>query len=161
RLVDDDQVPRNLGELLSKRTTPGRRHRCDDDRRIPRSRRLVPRRAALSESWKPELAVQVLPPLLDQAGRHEDQRPVNQPAEVQLAQHQAGLDGLAQARLVCQDGPSTHPAQRRLSRTKLIAKRCEPEAWQRDEGVEAGFAPHPYPRRPPDAAPAPELGAAA
>src|SRR5215471_1728796 len=56
RLVDDDQVPRNLCELLSERTTPGRGHRRDHDWGVPRSRRLAPRRAALRESRKPELA---------------------------------------------------------------------------------------------------------
>ena len=147
RLVHDDQVPLVPGQRGLERLAARGGQRGDHDRPVgapgyrSQSGNPAPGR---SHGRHAELALELLLPLVHQPGRGDHQGAVGQPAQPQLGQDQAGLDGLAQPDLVGQDRPAPHPPQHTASRLQLVVERAEPERRHGKERVEPRPAPYPH-----------------
>ena len=139
RLVDDHHVPPLVQDRGAQRVAPGRGERRQHHRAVVA---LVPATPCRDRGGQPELAFQLLAPLIDQTGRGDHQRAVGEPAHPQLGEHQPGLDGLAQPDLVGQDRPAPHPSQHRLHGGKLVVERGETQPRLRQDRVEPRPAPH-------------------
>ena len=120
--IHDDQVPFAPQDGRAVRLALGRVHR--DDHAVE----LLPGilasftklRRVLAGKLQRELAAHFPLPLLDKRRGHQHQDGLRQAAQVQLGQHQAGLDRLAQAHFVAKQGPPAQPAQHGLGRAHLM-----------------------------------------
>jgi hypothetical protein len=139
RLVSDDEVPPGPGDRAPQRFPAGGGEGRDDDGPVGAA---VPLAALRDRGRQAELALHLLAPLVDQAGRGDHQRAVGKPAHPQLGQDQPGLDGLPEADLVGEDRPPAHPAQHGLGCLHLVVERFERQVRRRQEGVEPRPAPH-------------------
>ena len=140
-LVRDHQIPPAAGELALQRV-PARRGQRDQQHRPAAAAVRDPASSGDDGRRQAELALQLVAPLLDQAGRGEHERAFGQAPQPQLGQDQAGFDGLAQPDLVGQDRPAAHAAQHRGCRFALIVERLERQLRQGQERVETGPAQH-------------------
>ena len=84
-----------------------------------------------------ELLGELLLPLLHQGRRGYDEDTLYQAAQQVLLQHQASLDGLAQAHLVAQDGPAAEATQHGGGRLQLVGEGREAHGVGGQEDVEA------------------------
>ena len=91
-----------------------------------------------------ELAPHLPLPLLDQRRGNQHQDRADQPAHRQLGQDQPGLDRLAQADLVAQQGAAAEPPEHGLGRADLVLQRLDvAHQRQRDQPVEPGVQRQP------------------
>ena len=141
-LVRDDHIPGPLAELVAKRIPAGRSKRRQDDRTLGAVGAVLVPAGAGHYGREGELAVKLFPPLLHQPGWGQDERPIGQPTQAQLAEDQPGLDGLTQPHLVGQDRAAVHLAQDGSGRVELMIERREAQSRERDQRLEARPAPH-------------------
>ena len=136
-LIDHDQVPLGAGHGIEEWRAAGGRDRGDDHRMVAVALGRGPAAALGHDRGEGELAVELLLPLLDEAGGGEHQGRARQAPQPQLAKHEGGLDRLAQAHLVGEDGPTLHGPKHPGGGSELVGEGLEAQAGQRDERVEA------------------------
>ena len=113
RLVHDDDV---VGVLQNVPAVRGQLRRADgSDHAVELAPGFAAEgaelRVVVGNALDAELVRHLFLPLAYQRWRGEDQHLARQPAQQQLLQHQAGLDRLAQAHLVAEEGAPPHSAE--------------------------------------------------
>ena len=142
-LVDDDEVPASsLGvELFEPIFIAGKLVQLGDEPRVLEKR--IPGGGGLDErvgqdiEAKAELRRELGLPLLDEASGRDDEAALEVAAELQLANEEAGHDGLARARIVGQNEAKWLPRQKRfVHRRHLVRKRLHVRPVHRHHRIE-------------------------